>query len=89
MDKATSDPVTMSAIVRAFSAIADKLGVTLKDYFTDNDLTRVGYAGGVSNGSTFEASLLKLASALALGSRGNALLHVGQYRRQSRAGHRV
>jgi hypothetical protein len=68
MTEVTGNPVTMYQAVTALSEIADILGVTMNDYFTDNALARVDYQDGVSYGEPFEAELLELASALALGS---------------------
>jgi hypothetical protein len=68
MTQVTDTPVTMRDVVKAFSAIAVKLEVTLNDYFTDNDLARVDYANGISYGAETEADILELASAMALSS---------------------
>ncbi len=68
MADVSQNPVTMYEVVTALSSIADKLNVTFRDYFTDNELARVDYASGISYGNQFEADLLELTSALALGS---------------------
>ncbi len=69
MTNFTGNPVTMYEAVEAFAAIADKLGVAFKDYYTDNELARVDYSDNISYGDEFEAELLSMASAFALGRK--------------------
>ncbi|HWP79627.1 MAG TPA: hypothetical protein VN446_03215 [Candidatus Acidoferrum sp.] len=69
MEEVSDTPVTMFEVVTAFAEIANKLDVTLKNYYPGGILARVDYRDGVTYGETFENALLELASAFALGSR--------------------
>ncbi len=69
MTDMTEGNVTMYEVVKALETIADKLGVTFKNYYKNFDLAQVDYNNNISYGTAFETKLLSMVTALALGSK--------------------